>query len=70
MAICLDAFSHLFVSTISLHIFAFQWGRTEQQQQPDFNVDGSSIPCCFLTHNGLYDATQYKHSKLHPYLFL
>jgi len=44
MAICLDAFSHLFVSTISLHIFAFQWGRTEQQQQPDFNVDGSSIP--------------------------
>jgi len=40
-----------------------------QQYQPDLNVDvdGSSIPCCFLTHNGLYDATQYECSKLHPY---
>ena len=28
-----------------------------QQHQPDFNVNGPSIPCCFLTHNGLYDAT-------------
>jgi len=26
--------------------------------------------CCFLTHNGLYDATQYKCPKLHPYCFL
>jgi len=25
------------------------------------------FPCCFLTHNGLYDATQYKCPKLHPY---
>jgi len=27
-----------------------------QQHQPDLNDDGSSIPYCFLTHNGLYDA--------------
>jgi len=25
------------------------------------------FPCCFLTHNGLYDATQYECPKLHPF---
>jgi len=38
-----------------------------EQYQPDLNVDGSSIPLLFLTHNGLYDATQYECPKLHPY---
>ena len=40
-----------------------------QQHQPELNIDDSSIPYCFSTHNGVYDVIQYECLKIASLFF-